>query len=453
VRKIATALGFGLKQGRALVAGPIARASALSLAIRLAGLVLSFAQAVLTARLLGSTGYGTVATILSAAQLLSTAAMFGFGPLAVREIAARKAGGEEAALAGFLRLSSIFVVILSSVVAAIAVLAVMPLIGSGTVWEDGFTLGGLLVIPLALLALMRGWAQGFGRIANAQVPGEVLRPGIIVAVMGTAVAIGLEFGVEKYLVTAFIAASLASGFSFALLWQSDLRVLPAAAMGPGIWAAARTSLPFLGQSLAVFLQGEINTLLLAAFAGPHETGLFQPVARLAPLLTLPVQAASMRYAPRMSEFWRAGEHERIRDVTRTFTWTTSLLTLMLALAVAGAAPWLMLVFGDEFAASAPLLWIIAAAQVFNAAGGPLGVLFSMAGRTGIAVAGQLAGLAVNLAVGIIFIPSYGAMSAAFGILAATVTWNVVLIVTMRRKLGIDPSLFAFIYDVRRSDAT
>jgi len=88
VRKIATALGFGLKQGRALVAGPIARASALSLAIRLAGLVLSFAQAVLTARLLGSTGYGTVATILSAAQLLSTAAMFGFGPLAVREIAA-----------------------------------------------------------------------------------------------------------------------------------------------------------------------------------------------------------------------------------------------------------------------------------------------------------------------------------------------------------------------------
>jgi O-antigen/teichoic acid export membrane protein len=327
------------------------------------------------------------------------------------------------------------------------------MIGSGTVWEDGFTLGGLLVIPLAILALMRGWAQGFGRIANAQVPGEVLRPGIIVAVMGTAVAIGLEFGVEKYLVTAFIAASLASGFSFALLWQSDLRVLPAAAMGPGIWAAARTSLPFLGQSLAVFLQGEINTLLLAAFAGPHETGLFQPVARLAPLLTLPVQAASMRYAPRMSEFWRAGEHERIRDVTRTFTWTTSLLTLMLALAVAGAAPWLMLVFGDEFAASAPLLWIIAAAQVFNAAGGPLGVLFSMAGRTGIAVAGQLAGLAVNLAVGIIFIPSYGAMSAAFGILAATVTWNVVLIVTMRRKLGIDPSLFAFIYDVRRSDAT
>ena len=47
--------------------GPVARGSLMSIAIRVAALGLGFLQAVLTARLLGPEGYGTVAVALSIA--------------------------------------------------------------------------------------------------------------------------------------------------------------------------------------------------------------------------------------------------------------------------------------------------------------------------------------------------------------------------------------------------
>ncbi|HEY8604763.1 lipopolysaccharide biosynthesis protein [Tsuneonella suprasediminis] len=437
-----------LHEGRKLAAGPIARASGLSMAIRLSGMGLLFVQAVLTARLLGPAGYGTTATVLSAAQVLSSAAMLGFGALAVREVPARRTAEQPGALAAFLRHSFIATLAVSVVVALAASLALVPAVPVAEAMRHPFALGGILVVPLAFVALFRGWAQGFGQIAMAQVPGEFLRPAVMVSVLVTVAIGGLAFDPAEYLIAATVAALVAAVVAWVWIARKELRHLPA----PGDWVGGRAimaaSFPFLGMGMIAILQGELNTLLLAALAGPRETGLFQPVARLMPLLALPIQAASMRYAPRMAEFWQRGEHGRILSVTGTFTWTTTLLTLLAGLAIAGAGPWLMLVFGRDFGASAPLLWIVAAAQVFNAACGPLGVVFSMAGRTGIAVFGQLAGLAVNIAVGVLFIPRYGAAAAAMGILAATVTWNVVLLIAIRRILGIDTSILGVLARLR-----
>ncbi|WP_095012399.1 lipopolysaccharide biosynthesis protein [Tsuneonella mangrovi] len=443
----------GLEEVRRLAAGPIARASGLSMGIRLSGMVLLFVQAILTARLLGPAGYGITATVVSAAQVLSGIAMLGFGPLAVREIPSRTAAGEPGAIAAFLRFSLAVTLVGTLLVAALATLALVPELRIEDELRIPLALGGVLVMPLALIALMRGWAQGFGRVAMAQVPGEFLRPLAMVATMIAIALIGVRFTPASYVVAASGAAFAGVLAAAVWQWRSEARALPR----PGEWMGGKqatlAAIPFLGLGLAALLQGEVNTLLLAAFAGPRETGLFQPVARLAPLLALPVQAATMRYAPRMAELWHHGEHAQIRSITRTFTWTTTAITLVAGLVIAGTGPWLMLVFGKDFTASAPLLWIVALAQVFNAACGPLGALFAMAGRTGTAVAGQLAGLAVNVAVGFAFIPIYGATAAACGILAATVTWNVVLLWAIRRKLGIDPSLLGLLAKDQGSAAT
>ena len=209
------------------------------------------------------------------------------------------------------------------------------------------------------------------------------------------------------------------------------------------------ALPFLGLGLASILQGEINTLLLAALSTPEQTGLFQPLARIMPLLILPIQAAGIRYAPRIAELWTSGEVQRIRSITRTFTWTTTTITLALGLGICLAGPWVMLVFGPEFVDVAPLLWIIAAGQMLNAACGPVGIVLTASGHARAALWGHAAGLTVNFLAGLILIPRQGVWGATIAMVMGIVMWNCVLLVMAKRKTGIDPSLASLLQ--RRSE--
>lgn len=429
-----------LRKAHELGSGPIARASAVSLVIRVAGLALSFAQAVLTARLLGAGGYGTVAVAMSIVSILATICLFGFGPLAVREIPARTAADDAAGTAAFLRYAALVVLAFSAAATIALVVVVAATDWVPPVYRTALGVGALLVAPLAFLGLFRGAAQGFGRIVLAQAPGDLVRPAILVLIMGAAALLGLRFGPTDYMWSAAGAALLAAIAAGAWLWGKDLRRLPSPTPRRETRRNFAAALPFLGLGLTGILQGEINTLLLGWFAGPHETGVFQPIARLAPLMMLPVQAAGMRYAPRIAEFWQRGEVDRIRSVTATFTWTTCLLTLVIALAIAAAGPWLMGIFGSEFRQSAPLLWYIAAAQAFNAACGPVGMLLTMSGRSGGALAGQVFGLAVNAAVGAALIPAHGAWGAVVAMTVGIVAWNVTMLMVTRARYGFDPSL-------------
>jgi O-antigen/teichoic acid export membrane protein len=148
----------------------------------------------------------------------------------------------------------------------------------------------------------------------------------------------------------------------------------------------------------------------------------------------------MRYAPRIAELWEKGDRERIRLITKTFTWTTSLITLGVAVVTAATGPWLMWLFGPEFRQVAPLLWIVAVAQVFNAACGPVGTLLMMSGASGRALVGLVAGLVVNALVGILLIPAHGALGAVIAMVGGIFVWNFVMWLMVTKHHGFDPTI-------------
>jgi O-antigen/teichoic acid export membrane protein len=433
---------------RELASGPIARASALSLVIRVAGLGLSFAQAVLTARLLGAEGYGTIAVAMAVVQVVGTICVFGLPSLAVREIPAAMASGDFARTAAFLRYSLVAVLAFSATVGT-----GLAIVAGATQWVSPeyrmvLEIGALLLLPGAILALIAGSAQGFGRVVLTQVPVQLMRPAAMVLVMAVVATAGLSFSPVDYMwsvVGAVLLTTIAAG---AWLWRSDLRHLSLTLSSAPVAGHFAAALPFLGLAIASILQGEINTLLLGWFAGPNETGLFQPIMRLAPVILLPVEAAGIRYAPRVSEFWSRGETHRIRSVTATFTWTTSLLTLAIALAIGLAGPWLMRAFGAEFQQSARLVWVVCAAQVFNSACGPVAILLSMSRRSGWTLAGHLLGVIVNLALGVLLIPLHGAWGATIAMAGGIVVWNVTLMAMVKAQFGFDPSLAGALFRVK-----
>ncbi len=429
-----------LQSSFALLSGPVARGAIISFAIRLAGIGLVTLQAILTARLLGAGGYGQVAFVLSLTTLFAAITLLGTEPLATREVARLQALEDQPALKGFL-IKIRWLVLGTTVIVA----ALWLFWGAALILPDdmaGFALFVALIFPLlALTFQFQGVLRGFGDVVGAQVPLQILRPSVVVAVLLAAWGLSWEMAPSHYLLAVLIGCGLALGLAVFMarrravpLRDSDVAPTP---MGPLALSAA----PFMAITVIGLLGAEINTILLALWTTSEETGLFQPIARIAPILLLGMQAIAVRYGPRISELRAAGETERLARVTRQVTLSTTAFTLVAAVLLIAFARPILGLFGAEFVAMAPALWWIAGAQIFNAACGPVGLLLSMSGHAKRTVGSQAFGLVLNILVGVWLIPGMGAEGAAIAMATGIVGWNLAMLVNVRRYLGEDPSLW------------
>lgn len=423
-----------------LASRPVARGAIVSLVVRIVALGLGFLQAVLTARLLGPEAFGTVAFALSVATILGTLAMLGFGPLAVREVARLSVREDWGTLRAFLRYSGLAVC-----VGALACAGVVALLATSTDLFDArfrreVALAALVVPPSALLLYFRGVHQGLGKVLSAQIPGDVLRSLLLVVSLMLLLMVGSEISTIGYLWVTVGVGLVAATVAAVSFWVTLSRGVPATPVvvshRPWAWAAA----PFLAMTALGVLGGEMNTLLLGWLSGPRETGLFQPVARIAPVMLIGLQAVSVPFAPRVAALWEQSETERLRKITWMVSVTTTAVTIVTCAALVGLAPLIFLAFGKVFLVTTGAVLVVAAAQILNAACGPVGMLLSMTGHQWISAACQFGGLVVNTVLGFWLIPQSGAHGAAIAYAGGIAGWNLLMLGAVRRVLGFDASV-------------
>ncbi|MXU64659.1 oligosaccharide flippase family protein [Rhodobacteraceae bacterium KN286] len=398
-----------------------------------------FGQAVLTARLLGPEGYGTLAFGLSVATVAATVATLGLGKLAVRQIAFLQVRGDPQTLAKFLG-SALSSTLVSAIV--VSALIAVTFLGSDIVDDDiraVSVLSAILVTPIAVLLFLRGVSQGHQNVLLSQGPIDVLRPALVSLVILAMLASGRQFGPISVLLASATVLLLVALSTFLMMKSKGLIGWP----GKVEVSDIRLALPFAGLSILAILQIELNTILLASLAGAEAAGLYQPIARIAPLILIGVQAVGMRYAPRIAACHSRGDNEQLRKLTRYFTVATTVVTAVLGILIAGSGPILLLVFGKAFVTSASFLWLVVAAQVFSAACGPVAILLTMTGATKTALAGQFVALLVHLLVGFLLIPDMGVAGAVWALVAGIAASNLFLYAAVRSQLRFDPSVLQF----------
>lgn len=410
-----------------------------SMAIRMAGMALFFAQSVLLARLLGPADFGMLAVVLTMVELAGVFALCGLGIYAIREVPRLQAVGDIAGIAPFWR-SGLHTILLASLMAASAMLV------TALVWGDGYAVLMLLAAPLvpavALGQFLRGIVQGGGRPLAAQWPGEVLRP-LLACLALVLMAAGMVRGTASHALAAVVIAGV---LACAVAWRqlrsmvADIRPrLPA----PGEaqrWR--REALPLLGTALAQMLHVALATLLLGALSGAQQAGLFQPVARIAPLLLIPAQAMAMHYAPQIAGWWESGQTLALRKATQGYTRLSTVLTLAIGISLIVLGPVVLWAFGPEFAVGAPMLLVVAAAQVLACALGPTGWLLAMTGQEVRLLHGYLAALAVQAALGLWLIPTHGAWGATIALAGGIIALPALQLWQVRRHLGFDCTILA-----------
>lgn len=430
-----------LSRGIAVLKGPVARGSIVGLVLRLCGLALMFGQSVLAARLLGASEYGVVTLLLAIAQIAAVIAALGYGPFAIAQIPRTAKLGQSGVPALLLKHACKRIAALSLVLMPIAFVIAVLLLGE-LPWR--IALPFLASIPiLAAIQLFRGVSLGLGRPFWGIAPGEVIRPALLVAAL-IVTALFAKGSSALFITLYMISAALALAFALPHVRQGkdDTTASTTCAKAPPIDQSAwdRAALPFLGIHLASILQLELATVMLGLFASPEAVGLFQPISRISMLLMLPLVALSIGFNPKIAALYGEGKIGDIASLARKHTLAATLSIGVSGVIIGGFAPFILAIFGPEFVAGAPLVWVLVFGRIAQAACGPGGELLSMTQRSHQAVWCMGLSLLTEALLGVILIPIYGLMGAAIAVAAGLLMRGCLLAMVANRALGIDPSL-------------
>jgi O-antigen/teichoic acid export membrane protein len=172
---------------------------------------------------------------------------------------------------------------------------------------------------------------------------------------------------------------------------------------------------FFGSLLLVQLHARIAQLLLAAFAGHAELGLYGAASKfIEQALMLPAMLSAV-LLPAMSRRHADETAARLEQVY----FATLLLSLGLAVAFALASePLVRWILGPEFAAASGILAILALSLPGLYLTSVSGLYYSLNGLELWALLRNLAGLALALVFGLLLIPRHGATGAAWATVAS-----------------------------------
>jgi O-antigen/teichoic acid export membrane protein len=212
------------------------------------------------------------------------------------------------------------------------------------------------------------------------------------------------------------------------------------------------SLPFLAIALFAIVGTEIGTLLLGWLSGPRQAGLYQPIAKLAPLMMLANEAIETALAPKIVNSWEENERESLQRRISRSALASAVATMGTTALIIAASPYILRAFGPEFTTYRRLIIWIGAAQVLNAASGAAPLLLAMTGDMKRRIGAQAATMTVQVGLGIALIPHLGAVGAVAALTSAILVWSLLHWWLALRATGIDTSVFG-VFRASRKAAT
>jgi len=405
--------------------------------IRAVGAVLAFASQVLFAHWMGTFQFGVYVYVWTWVMLLTGVIDVGLSAAAQRfipEYTQRKTGD---LLRGFHAASRWLALGVSSVIAVACVLAIMLL----QPWFDDYERWQLYLACLALpvcglLQVQAGIARAHNWVQLAQLPTYVIRHLLLIGLMGAAYLAAFP--------TDAVTAVLVSVASVWIIGIGQLVILNrklASKIELGVKAYEvknwlTLSLPMVMVDGFYLLLTYSSVLLLQLFQTPHDIAIYYAAEKTLALVAFVHFAVTQTTAHKFSQHHVAGEREKL-SATLThaikLTFWPSLAATILVLIAGIPLLWL---FGRDFVAGYPLMFIFAVGLLARAAVGPLAAFLNMIGEQR-ACAGVFAGaFAANVLLCLILIPSFGIFGAAISISSALVLESAALFFLTKRRIGL-----------------
>lgn len=432
----------GMAYARAVMRGADGRAraqrtAATAFAVRVASAGLAFASQVVLARWMGSFEYGLFVYVWVWVNVVGMVSTLGLGTVVLRFIPEYRQRGDHARLRGLIFGSRVFVFAVSTLAAAVGALGVY-------LFEDAIASYYVLPIYLAffcfpfysLTDIQDGVSRAHNWIVLALAPNYIVRPLLILAVMGGAILADFPPTVTTAVFAVIAATWLSALGQFLVVNRRLARTVPKSGRRyePKLWLT--TALPLILVDGFDMLLGHMDVLMLSYFRTPEDVGIYFAALKTMSLVAFVAFAVKAGLSHRFSEFHAAGDHEGLsRFVRDTVNWTfwPSLVAAAGILAVGYPLLWL---FGPEFTSGYPLMFFLVIGFLAKAAVGPVEQVLNMLGHQVATLKVLSMTLALNILINLLLIPPYGARGAAIATSAALVLESVMLFHQAKKRLGL-----------------
>lgn len=386
---------------------------------RMISIAINFLVQVLIVRYLSKEGYGAFAYGYSIAMLASRMTALGTDKAANRFIPIYHEKNQLARIKGslFLAFSTIGVmgVLLVGLVAALQNAL------SSTLVRDPMSLSVLVIIIslaplLALENLLEKLLAIFGYVKSLFVRRFILTPLLRLTAVCSLMYAG---GNAYFLAVAYVLSTLFGVLiSTQILWRimrEDQLLSQMAQVKSEIPTKRlfRFGIPLLSSDVAFGLRTSLVVVLLEFFHGAMGVATFRAILPIARLNQVVFDSFRLLYVPVASRMFARGEkHEISQLYWRSSSWIAVLTFPVLLISFSLATPTAVLLFGNEYASSGPVLSMIALGLYVNAAFGfntlTLRVFDRVRTIMNIDLTAGLIALVLNLAI----VPWYGPMGGA-----------------------------------------
>ena len=276
----------------------------------------------------------------------------------------------------------------------------------------------------------------------AQVPEQVLRPVVQTVLLVIVLLVVEQVTAGQAFVTHGLAAVtgwLFGAWCLRKVSPSELRAAIPTYDVAG-WASSLWPLSlFAGLRMA---EAQIAVLLLGALGELPDVASYRVANQMAILVSLGLTAVNFVLAPQITRLHRQSQHTELqRRLTLSARMNVALGLPILLVFIVWGQPLLSLVFGQEYRDAYSSLVVLSIAQCVNASVGSVVLVLNMTGHERSTLPGIMLALGLNGGLGLLLIPSFGALGAALATAAALIGWNLLLVRTTYRKTGLNTTLF------------
>ena len=418
------------------------RVASTAFLIRVVAAALAFISQVMLARWMGTHEFGVFVYVMTWVMLFGALVDVGLASSTQRFIPHYSEKGAWSDLRGFLAASRWLTFWSAMLFSAIGMLVLYALDG----WIDHNTIIplyiGCVILPVyGVMHVQDGIARSYNWPNLALLPPYVIRQLLMIGLMGAAYALGMATDATTGMVVAAVSIWVCAIGQYMMLTRKLSTEVPT---GPKSYDLAHwlaVSIPmFLVDSLYMSLM-YVDVLILKQFQPADEIAIYYAAAKTLALVSFVYFAVSAASAHKFSEYYAAGDRDKLAAFTRdSVRWTfwPSLAAVLVILAVGWP---LLRLFGPQFVAGYPLMFVLSIGVLARAAVGPGERFLSMLGQQKLCAVTALAALVTNVVLCLVLIPTYGIMGAAVAMSTAFIVESVAIFWIGRSKLGFH--LFVF----------
>ena len=223
------------------------------------------------------------------------------------------------------------------------------------------------------------------------------------------------------------------------LWHREARAYSGrAATTAEVREALRYGLPRAPAALLAQAVFWADLWVLAAFEQGDDLDAYSAAARVSQVLLLFLTSLNLVFSPFAADLHARGERERLGELFKRSTRWALAATLPLLIILFVAADDVLEAFSSRYDVGETALRVLLAGQTVNVATGGVAFILIMTGFTGVDLVDNAVGLGVLVGLAVALTAAFGIDGTAVAAAVSISLLNIVRLVQVRRRIGIQP---------------